>query len=113
VITPLGEAPAGAAGLSGTPGVALTPQAGLNVDLATARRLEAEGNIESAVAAYISIAASDSDDRRDGTMPMSVSVGCTVRQPRDASAVEVLLERADQALRDSKAAGRNRVRVAS
>ncbi len=49
---------------------------------------------------------------RDGTMPMSVSVGCTVRQPRDASAVEVLLERADQALRDSKAAGRNRVRVA-
>jgi diguanylate cyclase (GGDEF)-like protein len=50
---------------------------------------------------------------RDGTMPMSVSVGCTVRQPRDASAVEVLLERADQALRDSKAAGRNRVRVAS
>jgi diguanylate cyclase (GGDEF)-like protein len=50
---------------------------------------------------------------RDGTMSMSVSVGCTVRQPKDASAVEVLLERADQALRDSKAAGRNRVRVAS
>jgi diguanylate cyclase (GGDEF)-like protein len=48
---------------------------------------------------------------RDGTMSMSVSVGCTVRQPKDASAVEVLLERADQALRDSKAAGRNRVRV--
>jgi two-component system cell cycle response regulator len=50
---------------------------------------------------------------RDGTMAMSVSVGCTVRQPKDASAVEVLLERADQALRDSKAAGRNRVRVAN
>ena len=63
VITPLGEAPAGAAGISETPGVALTPQAGLNVDLATARRLEAEGNIESAVTAYISIAASDSDAR--------------------------------------------------
>jgi diguanylate cyclase (GGDEF)-like protein len=50
---------------------------------------------------------------RDGTMPMSVSVGCTVRQPKDSSAVEALLERADQALRDSKAAGRNRVRVTS
>jgi diguanylate cyclase (GGDEF)-like protein len=50
---------------------------------------------------------------RDGTMPMSVSVGCTVRQPKDSSAVEALLERADQALRDSKAAGRNRVRFTS
>jgi diguanylate cyclase (GGDEF)-like protein len=50
---------------------------------------------------------------RDGSIPMSVSVGCTVRQPRDASAVEVLLERADQALRESKTAGRNRVRIAS
>jgi PleD family two-component response regulator len=42
---------------------------------------------------------------------MSVSVGFTVRQPRDTSAVEELLERADQALMESKAAGRNRVRM--
>ena len=48
---------------------------------------------------------------RDGTMPVSVSVGCTVRQPRDTTAVEALLERADQALLQSKAAGRNRVRM--
>jgi diguanylate cyclase (GGDEF)-like protein len=50
---------------------------------------------------------------RDGTIPMSVSVGCTIRQPHDKSAVEQLLERADQALMESKAAGRNRVRMTS
>lgn len=68
IITPLGEKSAGAASISETPGVALTPQAGLNVDLPTARRLEAEGNIESAVAAYIAIGASDSDDRDVATL---------------------------------------------
>jgi PleD family two-component response regulator len=45
-------------------------------------------------------------------MAVSVSVGCTVRQPRDTTAVEALLERADQALMQSKAAGRNRVKMA-
>jgi diguanylate cyclase (GGDEF)-like protein len=50
---------------------------------------------------------------RDGAVPMSVSVGCTVRQPRDTTAVDALLERADQALMQSKAAGRNRVRMTS
>ena len=50
---------------------------------------------------------------RDGAMSVSVSVGCTVRQPRDTTAVEALLERADQALMQSKAAGRNRVRMTS
>ena len=48
---------------------------------------------------------------RDGAMPISVSVGCTIRQPQDTTAVEALLERADQALMQSKAAGRNRVRM--
>jgi diguanylate cyclase (GGDEF)-like protein len=48
---------------------------------------------------------------RDGTMTVSVSVGCTVRQPNDTSPVEELLERADQALLQSKAGGRNRVRM--
>ena len=48
---------------------------------------------------------------RDGTMSVSVSVGFTVRQPRDKSAVEALIEQADQALMQSKAAGRNRVRM--
>jgi diguanylate cyclase (GGDEF)-like protein len=50
---------------------------------------------------------------RDGMLPMSVSVGCTVRQPKDTATVEALLERADQALLQSKAAGRNRVRMAT
>jgi diguanylate cyclase (GGDEF)-like protein len=50
---------------------------------------------------------------RDGAMAVSVSLGCTVRQPRDTTAVEALLERADQALMQSKAAGRNRVRMTS
>jgi diguanylate cyclase (GGDEF)-like protein len=50
---------------------------------------------------------------RDGAMAVSVSVGCTIRQPRDATAIEALLERADQALLQSKTAGRNRVRMTS
>jgi diguanylate cyclase (GGDEF)-like protein len=50
---------------------------------------------------------------RDGSMPVSVSVGCTVRQPRDSTTLEALLERADKALMESKAAGRNRVRMTS
>jgi PleD family two-component response regulator len=44
---------------------------------------------------------------------MSVSVGFTVRQPKETVAVEELLERADQALLECKAAGRNRVRMTS
>lgn len=48
---------------------------------------------------------------REGTLTMSLSVGYTVRQPRDATPVEKLLERADSALMKSKAAGRNRVHM--
>jgi diguanylate cyclase (GGDEF)-like protein len=50
---------------------------------------------------------------RDGAIPVSVSVGCTVRQPRETTAVDALLERADQALMESKSAGRNRVHMTS
>jgi diguanylate cyclase (GGDEF)-like protein len=50
---------------------------------------------------------------RDGAMPISVSVGCTVRRPRDTATVETLLERADRALLESKGAGRNSVRMTS
>ena len=42
-----------------------------------------------------------------------VSVGYTVRAPRDSTPIESLLERADRALMKSKAAGRNRVNKAS
>lgn len=49
---------------------------------------------------------------REGTLSMSVSVGYTVRAPRDPLPVESLLERADQALMKSKAGGRNRVHKA-
>ncbi len=48
---------------------------------------------------------------RDGALPMSVSVGFTVRCPDDSLSVDELLGRADQALLESKAAGRNRVRM--
>jgi len=50
---------------------------------------------------------------RDGPISVSVSVGCTVRQPREPTAIDALLERADKALMESKAAGRNRVRITS
>lgn len=50
---------------------------------------------------------------REGPLPTSISVGCTVRAPRETLAVEALLDRADQALLASKAAGRNRVRMTS
>jgi diguanylate cyclase (GGDEF)-like protein len=50
---------------------------------------------------------------RDGTLPMSVSVGYTVRSPQDDAPVDTLLERADQALLQAKSAGRNRVRMTS
>ncbi len=50
---------------------------------------------------------------RDGAIEVSVSVGCTVRQPRETTAVDALLDRADQALMESKSAGRNRVRMTS
>ncbi|HZF27853.1 MAG TPA: sensor domain-containing diguanylate cyclase [Gammaproteobacteria bacterium] len=47
---------------------------------------------------------------RDGVVAISVSIGFTVRSPHSSSAVEALLELADQALLQSKASGRNRVR---
>jgi diguanylate cyclase (GGDEF)-like protein len=50
---------------------------------------------------------------REGALPISISVGCMVRAPHDKHPVDTLLERADKALLDSKAAGRNRVRITS
>ena len=50
---------------------------------------------------------------REGPLPISLSVGCTVRAPHDKLPVDSLLERADKALLDSKNAGRNRVRIAN
>jgi diguanylate cyclase (GGDEF)-like protein len=50
---------------------------------------------------------------RDGAISISLSVGCTVRQARDTTPVDSLLERADRALMESKTAGRNRVRMTS
>lgn len=46
---------------------------------------------------------------RQGSVPVSVSVGFTVRKPGDDSSVEQLIERADRGLLHSKSRGRNRV----
>ena len=75
---------------------------------------DTDANIASRVAERIRHTITDTViPTREGAVPMSVSVGCTVRQPRDTSTVEALLERADKALMSSKAAGRNRVRMTS
>jgi peptidoglycan lytic transglycosylase len=51
-----------------TPGVVITPQPGLKVDMTTARKFESEGDIESAAAAYVSIAAGKSEDSHAATL---------------------------------------------
>jgi peptidoglycan lytic transglycosylase len=97
VITPLGEgsSAAGIVGTPGAPGVALTPQRGLNVDLATARRLESEGDIESAAAAYVAIAASDSDDRNIATLS-AARLLLDLDRPEDVRLlIEPFLKRSD------------------
>lgn len=47
---------------------------------------------------------------RQGGIPMSISVGFTIRKPKEEVTVDQLIERADQGLMASKSAGRNRVR---
>jgi diguanylate cyclase (GGDEF)-like protein len=46
---------------------------------------------------------------RQGNIPMSVSIGFTIRKPHEVVTVDELLERADQGLMHSKSGGRNRV----
>jgi diguanylate cyclase (GGDEF)-like protein len=46
-----------------------------------------------------------------GSIPMSISVGFTIRKPKEVVTVDQLIERADQGLMASKSAGRNRVRT--
>jgi diguanylate cyclase (GGDEF)-like protein len=46
-----------------------------------------------------------------GGIPMSISVGFTIRKPKEVVTVDQLIERADQGLLASKSAGRNRVRT--
>jgi diguanylate cyclase (GGDEF)-like protein len=50
---------------------------------------------------------------RDGALVVSVSVGFTIRKPNNPASSEALIDLADQALLQSKAAGRNRVRMTS
>ena len=73
---------------------------------------ETDATVAARVAERIRHAVTDTAvPTRDGAVPMSLSVEFTIRQPRDPSTVEALIERADQALMQSKAAGRNRVRM--
>jgi soluble lytic murein transglycosylase len=95
LITPLNEEQEGAPAISETPGVALTPQAGLSVDMATARRLEGEGNVESAATAYIAIAASDSPDRDEAALAAARML-LLLDRPEDVRLlIEPFLERDD------------------
>jgi diguanylate cyclase (GGDEF)-like protein len=50
---------------------------------------------------------------REGPIAMTASVGFTIREPHERASIEELIERADEALRQSKVQGRNRVRAAS
>jgi len=70
IVTPLGESrnETEDGGPTAGPGAALTPQAGLSVDFEAARRLESEGDIERAAAAYISVAAGKSAQSKRGTL---------------------------------------------
>jgi soluble lytic murein transglycosylase len=89
IVTSLGQAtteagdetPAG-------PGAALTPQAGLSVDLDAARRLESEGDIERAAAAYVAVAAGKSPEAKQGTLA-AARLLLELERPDD---VRILLE---------------------
>ncbi|HWO73515.1 MAG TPA: transglycosylase SLT domain-containing protein, partial [Dehalococcoidia bacterium] len=69
-VTPLDETPQAPSQATATqlPGAVLTPQPGLRGDLAAARQLETEGNIELAVDLYVAISASNSPDRSQATL---------------------------------------------
>src|SRR5688572_3631597 len=64
-LPPEATATAVASTATASPGVALTPRAAANVDLATAQRLESEGDLESAANAYVTIAARNDANRTD------------------------------------------------
>ena len=50
---------------------------------------------------------------RDGTMPMTISVGCATWHAKEGKTAEELIEAADDALIQCKSDGRNRVKLAS
>ena len=89
-VTPLG--PGSSDAENGTPasspGAALTPQPGLSVDFETARRLESEGDIESAARAYVAVAAGKSGQSKQGTLA-AARVLLELERPDD---VRILLE---------------------
>jgi diguanylate cyclase (GGDEF)-like protein len=76
--------------------------------------IDTDGNSAARVAERIRRAVTDTAiPTRDGAIAASVSVGIKVRTPRDSASIEAMLDSADQALLQSKAAGRNRVRLTS
>ena len=73
------------------------------------------GNTDEAVAARVSErvrrAITDSPiPTRQGSIPMSLSVGYTIRQPKESITLDELIDRADRGLMKSKSDGRNLVR---
>ena len=88
-ITPIGTPASGETGEpSEAPGFVLTPRAGERADLETGRRLEAEGDIERAAAAYIAVSARGGPERNQGTLA-AARLLLELERPRD---VRILLE---------------------
>jgi soluble lytic murein transglycosylase len=89
IVTPLGHAPGESSGdATAGPGAALTPQPGLNIDFDAARKLESEGDIERAAAAYIAVAAGKSPQAKQGTLA-AARLLLELERPED---VRILLE---------------------
>ncbi|MBN1239765.1 MAG: sensor domain-containing diguanylate cyclase [Gammaproteobacteria bacterium] len=74
--------------------------------------VDADATTASAVAERVRSEVTDQPiATRSGTITMTASVGCTIREPGETTSIEDLLDRADRALLKSKGEGRNRVRM--
>ena len=71
-----------------TPGTSLTPRAGVSADLATAHRLESEGDLQGAADSYVAVAAKGGNEKGEATLG-AARVLLELEHPAD---VRILLE---------------------